>query len=43
MTRLYARCLGGRRIHEAMPGGHWKILTILGAISLRKIIASMTI
>jgi transposase len=43
MTRLYARCLGGKRIHEATPGGHWKILTILSAMSLRGLIATMTI
>jgi len=43
MTRLYGRCLGGRRIHEATPGGHWKILTILSAISTRGILATMTI
>lgn len=43
MTRLYARSLSGQRIHEATPGGHWKIMTILGAISLRGMIATMTI
>ena len=43
MTRLYARCLGGPRIHEATPGSHWKILTILGAMSTRGMIATMTI
>jgi transposase len=43
MTRLRARCVGGQRIHEATPGGHWKIMTILGAISLRGMIATMTI
>jgi transposase len=43
MTRLRARCLGGRRIQEATPGGHWKILTVLGAMSLRGMIATMTI
>lgn len=43
MTRLRGRCLGGRRIHEATPGGHWKILTVLGAMSLRGMIATMTI
>ena len=32
MTRLYARGLGGARIHEGTPDGRWKILTILGAI-----------
>lgn len=43
MTRLYARGPGGRRIHEATPGGHWKIMTILGAMSLRGMVATMTI
>ena len=43
MTRLYARCLGGRRIHEATPGSHWKIMTILGAMSTRGMVATMTI
>ena len=43
MTRLYARGTGGRRIHEATPGGHWKIMTILGAMSLDGMVATMTI
>lgn len=43
MTRLYARGLGGARIQEAAPAGHWKILTILGAMSTRGMIATMTI
>jgi hypothetical protein len=30
MTGLYARGACGRRIHEATPGGHWKLMTILG-------------
>jgi len=43
MTRSYARCLGGARIAEATPESNWKILTILGAMSTRGIIAAMTI
>jgi len=43
MTRLYARSIGGARIHETTPDGRWKILTILGAISTRGMIATMTI
>jgi transposase len=43
MTRLYGRCVGGRRIAEATPGGHWKILTILSAMSPCGMIATMTI
>lgn len=43
MTRLYGRALGGQRIQEVTPGGHWKIMTILGAMSQRGMIATMTI
>jgi hypothetical protein len=43
MTRLRARCAGGRHIHEATPGGHWTIITVLGAMSVDGIIAAMTI
>ena len=43
MTRLYGRRPDGRRIHEATPGGHWKIMTILAAMRLRGITAAMTI
>jgi transposase len=42
MTRLYARSAAGERICESTPGGHWKILTILGAISLRGIVEEAT-
>ena len=43
MTRLYARSEGGGRIYEATPGSRWKIMTIIGAMSLRGMIATMTI
>ena len=43
MTRLYARSAGGGRIHETTPGGRWKILTILGAIGTRGMVATMTV
>ncbi len=43
MTRLCARGKGGKRIHEATPGGHWKIMTMLGAMSLSSMVATMTI
>jgi len=43
MTRLYGRCRGGGRVAEATPGGHWKILTVLGAMSTRGMVAAMTI
>jgi transposase len=43
MTRLYARAPGGARVCEGTPEGNWKILTILGAMSTRGMIATMTI
>jgi hypothetical protein len=33
MTPLYARCLGGARIHEGTPDSRWKALTIFWARS----------
>ncbi len=43
MTPRYARCRGGDRIPEGTPQGHWKILTLLGAMSTRGMLAMMTI
>jgi transposase len=43
MTRLYARCQGGARIHEGTPDSRWKILTVLGALGTRGMIAAMTV
>ena len=43
MTRLYARAWGGRRVHDTVPGGHWKMLTILGAMDHTGMLAAMTI
>ena len=43
MTRLYARCQGGARIHEGTPDSRWKILTVLGALGTRGMITTMTV
>jgi hypothetical protein len=43
MTRRRGRCRGGRRIHEATPESHWQVLTILSAMSLKGMLATMTI
>jgi transposase len=43
MTRLWARAPRGQRIAEATPQGHWQVLTVLGAMSIRGLLASMTI
>jgi transposase len=43
MTRRFARCVGGRRVREGTPESNWKVVTILAAMSLRGMIAPMTI
>lgn len=32
MTRLYGRCLGGDRLVDAAPHGHWETTTMIGAL-----------
>ena len=43
MTRRYGRAPRGQRIGEATPAGHWHTLTLLGAMTLQGMLASMTI
>ena len=43
MTRPWGRAPKGERIAEAAPQGHWNVLTTLGAMNLRGIVAAMTI
>ena len=43
MTPLYARAPKGQRAVGSAPGGHWKRLTILGAIALNGLVATMTV
>jgi len=43
MTRLYARSPRGQRVHDAVPAGHWKMLTILGALHHGGMLAVMTV
>lgn len=43
MTRTYARAPRGERVHDAVPGGHWKMLTILGALTHTGMLAVMTV
>ena len=42
LTRLYGRAPKGERVREAVPHGHWKVLTILGALTTKGVQASMT-
>ena len=43
MTRLWGRAAKGERIAESRPEGHWQVLTTLGAMSRRGIVAAMTV
>ena len=43
MTRLYARAPRGVRVHAGVPGGHWKMLTVVGAMDHNGMLATMTV
>jgi transposase len=43
MTRRYGRAPRGERVTEGTPAGQWHTLTLLGAMSLRGVIAAMTV
>ena len=43
MTRRYGRAMDGARVNEGVPAGHWRTLTLLGAVGLSGWIASMTV
>ncbi len=43
MTRCWGRAQRGVRVHEGTPCGHWRTLTVLGAIRTSGWVATMTI
>ncbi len=43
MTRRYGRAPRGERVREATPAGHWRTLTLLGAMTAEGLLATMTI
>ncbi len=43
MTRRYGRAPRGERIGEGIPAGHWRTLTLLGALTREGMLASMTV
>lgn len=43
MTKRYGRALGGARLNEGVPAGHWRTLTVLGAVGVSGWVAIMTI
>jgi len=43
MSRAYGRAPRGQRVREAIPAGHWRTLTVLGALTCDGLLATMTI
>jgi len=43
LTRAYARAPAGQRATGRVPGGHWRRLTILGALARTGLVAVMTV
>ena len=43
MARRWGRIAGGGRVHDAVPAGHWRTLTLLSAVSVSGWVATMTI
>lgn len=43
MTRRYGWGPGPERVCEAVPAGHWRTLTVLGALTTQGVLASLTI
>jgi transposase len=43
MTRRYGWAPRPQRVSEAVPAGHWRTLTVLAALTVKGMLASMTI
>lgn len=43
MTRNYGRSIGGKRLHEAVPGKTWDTTTVISSIRYDGLVAPMTI
>ena len=43
MTRRYGWAPRSERVWEAVPAGHWRILTVLAALTTQGVLASMSI
>jgi transposase len=43
MTRRYGRAPRGERVGEGTPAGHWRTLTVLGALTVDGWLAAMTV
>jgi hypothetical protein len=42
-TRLRGRCHRHQRLHESVPNGHWKTLTMIAAITVRGVLTAASI
>lgn len=43
MTRTRGRAPRGRRVHDAVPGGHWKVTTLIGAVRVGGVAAAVSV
>ena len=43
MTRRYGRAPHGERVREGAPASHWHTVTLLGAVTLEGVLASMSV
>ena len=43
LTRRYGRGPKGERVYDAVPLGHWEVTTLIGALALDGVRASVTV
>jgi transposase len=43
MTRLRGRCDKGQRLVWPVPHGHWKVMTMIGAMTVKGVLAAVTV
>jgi len=43
LTRLRGRCQQGERLVAAVPCGHWKVLTMIAAMTVRGVLTAVTV
>jgi len=43
LTRLRGRCRQGERLVAAVPCGHWKVLTMIAAMTVRGVLTAVTV
>jgi len=43
LTRLRGRCVQGERLVAPVPHGHWKVLTMIGAMTINGVLTAVTV